>query len=92
MRSLALLTLVVAAVAACGPSSSGGGDDDTNPDGGGPPATCTPGAGGCYGNVHFECAADGHTRLDEMTCPQACDPALGCVACVPGSRPCDGTV
>ena len=72
---------------ACGPSGSDDGDDDD--DG---PGTCVPGAGVCDGNVHYECAADGHSRLDEQTCPEACDPGLGCVTCTNGTRRCDGTV
>lgn len=82
-----LLVAVLAAFAvACGPSSTG---DDGDDDG---PATCVPGAGVCADNVHYECAADGHGRFDEVTCPEACDPVLGCVACVTGTRRCDGAV
>ena len=96
MRSarLVLIALIATAcAAACGPTASGSGDDDAGgSDGNQPPGTCTPGAGGCDGAVHYECAADGRTHLDPVTCPQACDPLLGCVTCVPGSRQCDGTV
>lgn len=87
-RSCHLTSFALAAVlaAACGPSSSDDtGDDDT-------PTTCSPGSGYCDGNVHYECAADGHSRLDETSCPEACDPGLGCVTCATGSRRCDGTV
>ena len=76
----------LATVAACGPSR---GDDTVGDDDG--PAMCTPGAGVCAGNVHYECAADGHSRVDEVACLDACDPVLGCVACVTGTRRCDGT-
>lgn len=96
MRSarLVLIALIATAcAAACGPTASGSGDDDAGgSDGNQPPGTCTPGAGGCDGAVHYECAADGRTHLDPVSCPQACDPLLGCVTCVPGSRQCDGTV
>lgn len=53
---------------------------------------CTPDAPGCFGDVHYRCGPDGRSRLDEVTCPEACDPQRGCVTCVPGSRRCDGTV
>lgn len=89
MRPLALLlTLWVPLALACGPTSSG---DDTGDDDGPPPA-CTPGVGGCDGNVHFVCGDDGHTRQGEVTCPEACDPGLGCVLCAPGARRCEGGV
>ena len=95
MRTVRLIlsALVATAFTACGPTTSGTGDDDDGGSDGAPlPGTCTPGAGGCDGVVHYECAADGRTHLDPVTCPQACDPLLGCVTCVPGSRQCDGTV
>lgn len=53
---------------------------------------CTPGVVGCYGNIHYTCGDERDTREDEVVCPDACDPTLGCVTCVPGSRRCDGTV
>jgi hypothetical protein len=80
----------------CGPTTVGNGHGPdagpNDPDAGGPPNTCSANTPGCYGSVHYVCAADGHSRVDEMTCPSACDPELGCVACVPGSRRCEGTV
>lgn len=53
---------------------------------------CVPDALGCFGDVRYRCGADGISRLEETTCPEACDVALGCVACVPGSRRCEGDV
>lgn len=53
---------------------------------------CTPGVNGCYGKVHYVCADDGVTRLDEQECPSQCDPSLGCVSCKPGTRSCEGNV
>ena len=53
---------------------------------------CAPGAPGCWGDVHYVCGAERDTRTEEMVCPEACDPLLGCVTCVPGSHRCDGDV
>ncbi len=53
---------------------------------------CTPNLPGCYGNIAYVCGADGVSRVNEVPCSDACDPALGCVACRPGSRRCSGTV
>lgn len=53
---------------------------------------CRPGETGCLGDRHYRCAEDGLTRLDEEVCPEACSADLGCVACVPGSRRCEGAV
>ncbi|MCE9576155.1 MAG: IgGFc-binding protein [Deltaproteobacteria bacterium] len=93
--SLASISLAIAGtVLGCGPTVTGNnGDVDASTGGGGdgPPATCVAGQPGCYGSTHYVCAPDGHSRLDETACPQACDPQLGCVTCVPGSRSCDGT-
>lgn len=52
--------------------------------------TCVPDAPGCYGFVHYVCGDDGRTREEETPCEGACDPALGCVACTPGTFRCDG--
>ncbi len=56
------------------------------------PFSCVPGEWACFGNIHYLCADDGVTRLEETVCPEACDPELGCVVCRPGSRTCDGNV
>lgn len=53
--------------------------------------SCGEGAPGCWGNTHYVCGPN-DTRTDEVECAEACDPALGCVTCVPGSRSCDGTI
>ncbi|UJR82426.1 IgGFc-binding protein [Sandaracinus amylolyticus] len=44
----------------------------------------------CEGLVHYRCSEDGRTREDETRCDEACSASLGCVACVPGQRRCDG--
>jgi hypothetical protein len=54
--------------------------------------SCRPGELGCYGSVHYRCGPDGLSRLDETVCDAACDPARGCVVCVPNARRCTGTV
>jgi hypothetical protein len=53
---------------------------------------CTPDALGCFGDTRYRCGEDGISRLEEHACDDACDVTLGCVACVPGARRCDGTV
>ncbi len=53
---------------------------------------CTPGAWSCLGQTYYLCADDGVGHLQEQQCPNACDPAKGCVLCVPGQRQCQGTV
>ena len=65
------------------------GGTDTAFDGG---FTCRPGALGCFGDVRYTCGDDGISRLDELTCPDVCDPDLGCVVCVPDARRCEGAV
>ena len=102
-----LPVLILAAVAiACSPEGPGydvpdsdAGDvpGDTTDDGttdvpSDAPFSCVPGEWACYGNIHYLCADDGVTRLEETVCPEACDPELGCVTCRPGSRTCDGNV
>lgn len=72
-------------------SDGGGRDGSTGPDGS-VSFGCEPGAGGCDGNVWYECGADGRTRTNEITCDDACDPNLRCVLCRPGTRRCEGTV
>jgi hypothetical protein len=52
---------------------------------------CEEGIAGCWGDTHYVCGPD-DTRTEEIACDDACDPALGCVTCVPGSRSCDGTI
>ncbi|AKF04594.1 IgGFc-binding protein [Sandaracinus amylolyticus] len=54
--------------------------------------SCTPDAPGCFGYVHYVCGDDGASREDEQVCEGGCDPAMGCIECVPGSFRCDGTV
>lgn len=53
---------------------------------------CTPGALGCFGSTRYRCGADGVSRLEERACDEACDGMLGCVACVPGARRCEGPI
>jgi len=73
-------------------------DSDAGPRDGAPPPppdasfVCSPGAGGCFGNAHYVCSADGRTRTNEVACDSACDPGAGCVFCRPGTRSCEGTV
>lgn len=63
-----------------------------NPDAGGP-AMCGAGvAAYCLGNTEVACNADGTegTRRDCGLGGGVCAPGLGCRACVPGRRSCDG--
>lgn len=53
---------------------------------------CNAGQWTCSGSSYYLCADDGVGRLQEQQCPDACDPARGCVLCVPGTRQCQGTV
>ncbi len=62
---------------------------DTSTDG---PFSCIPGNWGCWGNVYYECAGDGASRINETMCSDVCDDDLGCVLCRPGSRTCVGNV
>ncbi|HVV86704.1 MAG TPA: IgGFc-binding protein [Kofleriaceae bacterium] len=95
MRAVRLVSwsviVLAAALAACGPSGDGGGDGGGDDDGS-PPGTCTAGEGGCDGLTHYTCGDDGRSHVDAEDCPDACDPTLGCVACAPGQRRCDGSV
>ncbi len=59
------------------------------PDGG---FVCSPAQAACYGNTHYVCGTDGHSRTAEVACDSACDPTLGCVVCRPGTRSCEGSV
>ncbi len=54
--------------------------------------TCEPGQPGCFGRSLYVCGEDGRTREDEVVCDAACDPAGGCVPCVPDARICDGSI
>ncbi|UJR82800.1 IgGFc-binding protein [Sandaracinus amylolyticus] len=99
MRRLAclLLSLVTSAcVVDDGPllPSRDAGADAPPPDTGPIDAgfTCEPDAPGCFGYVHYVCGADGHSRTDEELCEGGCDPATGCIECIPGSFRCDGDV
>jgi hypothetical protein len=56
------------------------------------PFTCTPGEWGCYGDVYYQCADDGTSRINETHCTDECVEDLGCVLCRPGSRRCEGNV
>ncbi|MFW5741536.1 MAG: IgGFc-binding protein, partial [Myxococcota bacterium] len=85
---------VIGAAGNAGQGGSGGTsvfDGGTAGTGGGG-LSCNPGTWSCAGNVHYRCGSDGTTREQETTCPEACDPGLGCVACAPGSRRCEGPV
>ncbi|AKF03123.1 Hemagglutinin/hemolysin-related protein [Sandaracinus amylolyticus] len=53
--------------------------------------SCRPGVVACAGSVHYRCGDDGVSRVDETTCPEACDAELGCVTCAPGTRRCEGS-
>ena len=98
MWRLITLSLLVSFWVACEADGRGGPtrDGGTSGDGSLPPpdsapAGCTPGQPACAGAIHYTCAPDGISRMNEVTCDAACDPAGGCVACEPGSRRCDGT-
>ncbi|HEY3353707.1 MAG TPA: IgGFc-binding protein [Polyangia bacterium] len=86
----ATVLLLSCALAACGPTSLT--NDDTTPDGGGRDA-----AGGCTGGERI-CDTVANTLLKcqsgqwvtAQQCAVACDPTLGCVACVPGATRCEG--
>jgi hypothetical protein len=54
--------------------------------------SCRPGVVACFDRTLYRCGDDGLTREDEVACDEACDPTLGCVTCVPGTRRCEGTV
>ena len=56
------------------------------------PFRCFADQQGCFGTTLYTCGADGMTRMNEMVCPEQCDPRLGCVTCRPGERRCSGTV
>ncbi len=56
------------------------------------PFACTPGEWGCFGNIYYQCADDGFTRINETVCEHVCDEDLGCVLCHPGERECVGNV
>ena len=95
--SLALLAALVFMPAACGSSGSswdGGGDSDGLEASDGGDGSCpAEGEKRCSGNVLQTCA-DGQWE-DEETCavPRLCDPALGCVDCIPAQgRVCVGDV
>lgn len=87
LRSISFVFAICLLLGGCGPSPRSPGDGD-----GGLPDTCAPGQGACAGNVHYVCADDGRTWVDEIACPEACDAERGCVTCVPGQRRCDGSV
>ncbi|MBN1773943.1 MAG: IgGFc-binding protein [Deltaproteobacteria bacterium] len=105
---LAITVFWAAAAWGCSPSDDDGATDarpdvrlDATDDGFVPdgvdiptdgPFACEIGVWGCYGNIHYQCGPDGVSRTNEMPCPEACDPALGCVTCVPNSRRCEGNV
>src|SRR5688572_2579309 len=70
--------LVVALfLSACGPTP---GSPSGDGGGGGGDAAGDPDGGGNQGL----CAT--------LTCPEECDPVLGCVVCLPGTRRCEGSV
>ena len=77
MRILAAVVTLL--VVACGPSRPSGGDDE-------PP--CTDGMTRCTGNELQSCQNGSFVTTE--TCAMACDPSLGCVACVPNTGTCNG--
>jgi hypothetical protein len=77
------------AIGCSDPASAPDAGTDVSLDGGATP--CTAGATLCEDDVFSRCGADGQTREDSIACPASCDPELGCVACVPGTRRCNGT-
>lgn len=91
VRYLALISTLL--IFACGPGdgdppggNTDGGSDDGN-DGGDLPTTCEGSETRCAGVVYQTCN-DGEF-VDTQTCSNACDPVLGCVACVPGEPVCN---
>ena len=71
-------------VVACGPNVSNT-DGDGGADSGGP---CSNGVTRCVG-ADLETCSGGEFSFT-MTCPQACDPSLGCVVCPPNTGTCEG--
>jgi len=75
-------------------SSSGllGGDasSSSGSDGGHDAGGCTTGIT-CQGNTEHDCV-NGHVTTTQCTAPQVCAAGFGCVACVPGTGSCSGSV
>ena len=84
--SMVAMALMIAASATsgCSASRSGSGGDG----GGGGTDPCTGDMHRCTGSSWQACVNGVFT--DKMTCPAACDPGLGCVACAPNTTFCDG--
>jgi len=70
-------------LAACGGGGADGGDDDA-------PGDCTAGETRCQGNT-FQVCSDG-TYVTGEFCGGTCHEDLGCLACTPNLRYCDGEV
>jgi hypothetical protein len=81
-----LSLLLLLALAACASSRSPGDNDGGDPsrDSGAP---CRSGEQRCDGNTVVVCNDRGEAVPGE-TCPSACAPDLGCVACAPGTGMC----
>lgn len=81
-RLVAMLFVLVA----CGPGGK------RNPDGGGggddAPPGCVEGEHQCNGN-DFQTCTNGQL-VTTSTCPNFCNPSLGCVLCQPGTGTCNG--
>jgi len=58
-----------------GPEPAADGAADRPPDG----ASCAPGEWLCYGDLRYQCADDGRSRLNETRCSGRCNAELGCI-------------
>jgi len=104
--SLCCLAALLWSVSACRPDlgdGDGDGDADGDSDGDGdgdadgdsdadPPFSCSSGTFGCWDGDYYECGSDGASRINVVDCEHQCDPRMGCVFCIPGSRRCEGDV
>jgi hypothetical protein len=75
-------------------TGAGGATTSTTTGAGGTGGTpCASGTIECAGNVQKVCDGNGgYTTTDCAATNQVCVPALGCLACTPGSGSCNGTV
>lgn len=82
------VVLMIVAPVACSEVAPNQPEPDAGPDAGDGGANCTSGAQQCVGAVLQSCVGD--QWMDLETCVEACDPVLGCVACIPGDAYCEG--